>query len=240
MIDWKSAAETPVDENTGFEELPPGAWCAGATATIANGGAAPSVKLNTVKSGDRKGERYYTFNVGLLVKGGDKVLDAGKHKDRYIFFSSSVHPFEEEGSQGPKALLAGRLVGFINSLYATGVGLDEKDKKVRSALRWRATIARLAEIEKAHPEFGGDPAINEITGQPDTGLTLLQLVIAGIENDSKMVLFKTGLSKTKPGYDPRVEIKQFEDFVAANTTERKVQLFDAMGVVTPTASVPAF
>ena len=239
MIDWKSAAEAPVDEQTGFEELPAGAWCAGATATAENGGAAPNVKLNTIKTGEQKGRRYYSFNVGLLVKGGDKVLDPNKHKDRYIFFSSSVHPRDDDDTPGPKSLLAGKLVGFINALYATGVGLDEKDKKVRSQLRWRATTAKLAEIEKLHPELGGDMAINEITGQPDTGLTILQLVIAGIENDSKMVIFKTGMSKSKPGYEPRVEIKQFEDFVAANTTERKVQLFDAMGVTVP-GTVPGF
>jgi hypothetical protein len=240
MIDWKSAAETPVDEQTGFEELPAGAWCVGATATLENGGASPTMKLKSFNDTDRGRVQYYAFNVGLLVKGGDSVLDPNKHKDRYMFFSSSVHPRDDDEGTAAKSLLHGKVVGFLNAMFAPGVALDEKDKKVRAGLRWRITLSKLAEVEKAHPEIGGDSAINEITGLADTGLAIMQLAIAGIENDSKLVLFKTGLSKKRAGYEQRVEVKQFEDAVAQNYKERKVQLFDAMGVVVPAAAVPGF
>ena len=239
MLDWKSAADAPVEEQAGFDDLPPGVWVAGATATQANGGAAPTVKLETTKSGENRGRKYYSFGVGLLTKGGDPGLKA-EYKDRYMFFRSSVHPWEAD-EPGPKALLNGKLTGFINALFAAGTALDEKDKKVRAQIRWRATLDKLAEIEKAHPEIDGSNTRNEITGELDMGLAILQLVIAGIENDGRLILFKTGMSKARPGYESRVEIKQFEDCVPARMTERKVVLFDAAGVVVPTTGVvPAF
>lgn len=239
-LNWKQASEAPVEEQTGFDELPPGAWIIGATATIKNGGAAPQRKLATMK--DKDGMRqWYTFNVGLLVKGGDSVLDAAKHKDRYIFFQCSVHPRDDDEGTGPKTLMSGRLTGFLNAIFARGVALEEKDRKLKAQARWQVTLQKLAEIEKLHPEMDAGAVINELTNEPDLALGLLSLAIAGIENDSQMILFKTGLSKKRPGYEPRTEIKQFEDCVNANVAERKVRMFDQEGVITaPAAAMPSF
>lgn len=237
-INWKEAADSHVEEQAGFEDLPPGLWVIGATAVSENGGAAPSVALKTFTDSERGRVQYYRFGVGLLTKGGEKALDP-KYKDRFMFFQSSVHPRDDDDDKGPKGLLHGKLTGFLNAIFAPGVALDEKDKKVRAQARWKVTIAKLMEIEKQHPELDASSTINEITGQPDTGLAIMQIAIAAIENDSQMILFKTGLSKKAPGREQRVEIKNFEDYVPQNCTERKVQLFDAAGVVTP-AVLPGF
>lgn len=237
MIDWKAAAEAPVTEQTGYDELPPKVWCIGATATTENGGAAPAVTLKTFNDSERGRVQYYRFNCGLLVKGGEAALDE-KFNDRFMFFASSVHPRDDDDDQGPKSLLHGKVTGFLNAIYAAGVALGEKDRKKKALERWQVTLQRLMEIEKQHPELTGQP-INELTGQPDTGLAIMQLAIAGIENDSKLLLFKTGMSRKREGQEQQVQVTQFEDYVPENCTDRKVRLFAAQGVVTP-ANIPSF
>lgn len=241
-LNWKQASEAPVEEQTGFEDLPAGAWVIGATATTQNGGAAPSVRKKKFKDDNGNTREYYAFNVGLLVKGGDTVLDPDRHKDRYTFFSAPVHPRDDDDApSGPKGLMSGRLTGFLNAIFAQGVALDEKDKKERAQKRWQVTLQKLTEVEKLHPEMDAGAVMNDITGQPDLALGLLSLAIAAIENDSKPILFKTGLSKKRPGSEQRTEIKQFEDYAPKNVADRKVKMFDQVGVVTaPAAAMPSF
>lgn len=237
-INWSDAATADTQEAAGFEDFPNNAWCIGATAVVADGGSAPKCELQTPRGG-ADFDPYYRFAVGLKAKGGDASL-TDKYKDRYMFFQCGVHPSPDELKGGKRLLMSGRLTGFLNALYSRGVGLEIKDAAERAKVRWSNTLNKLQEISKSHPEISEQSAMNDLTGTGDLALCLVQLAIAGLENDSQLVLFKIKNKTSKTSGDVRQQISQYEDFVDAHVANRKVRLFEAEGVVVPAGTKVAF
>jgi hypothetical protein len=218
------AGEVP-DEAPVFENLPPGAWCIGRTATKDAGNAGPRIRMVESKKPESAGQVFHFFEIGLSCMGGDGKVDSKKHNKKMCFFSSGVTKGPKEKHNGA---ISGRLTGFLNGCFATGVGSDippgksEQEKlaagAARAKARWAVTMNCLKKTAEEHPEcslqaYGGNYA-----------LLLGGLAVAALQEESRVVLFLT--RKRSGGYEG-VEVGSFEDYTPSNTVNRKVSAFEA-------------
>lgn len=222
QIAGAAPSEAPI-----YEDLPPGVWCIGKTATEENGKAAPEVRtFDSKKDIDPEtGEamKVRMFNVGLLCLGGESKLDSQKHGNKTCFFSAFLNPGERELEHDDQKFISGRLTGFLNACYSPGVGYEFASKEEapqRTAARWVHTISELKKVqqqEEITPEqYKGDKA-RFIAG----------LAVAGLKESSKLVLFKTTARKRNDTGETRIEVGQIEDYTPENCKKRKVAMFAA-------------
>lgn len=225
-------SDEPQEEQQPFEELPADAWVLMKTATSENGGAAPQVRTDESKkerNADGSPVLFRKFNVGLYTIGGDdKILP--KHRNKTLFFSTFVLPSAEDTKRNPALVLGGRLVGFLNAIFAKGVAdAPENHKKdalkERAAARWKATIEKLRPVWKEHPEATPEAY------QGSRGRLLAYVACCALEHESHLVLVKT--RKGKP-YDrdgemvSRIEAGMIEDATPENIAKRKVRLLEGV------------
>jgi hypothetical protein len=218
---WSDAADKPqIEGGQEFEDLPVKFWFSASTATVENGESRP--RIVEIAPKQEGGETIHKFNAGLIVDGAESGKVDPKFEGRYCFFSSWIRPNPE----GPEVgnYISGRLTGFLNAIYATGIALDEEDKEKRAQLRWQATMGELSKVA-AENEL-------KLEDYPDEGLYIAAVAITDLQQNSKKVLFKTrGRSyKDKQGKERvNVEVGAYEDCVQANLMNRSVVSFDAMG-----------
>lgn len=217
MSFWSEAAGKPQVETGGdFPSLPDKKWFSSRTTTEEHGGAKPTIKTVPTKDGD-----VFQFNIGLIADGSEADVDA-RMKGQFCFFSAWITPNPE--SSDKDNLISGRLTGFLNSIYATGIALDEKDKKKRAGLRWQATIG---ELEKIATEEG--LTLDQFDGPSNF---IAAVAITDLQKNSKRVLFKsrTRTFKKKDGTQgSSVEVGAYEDAVQENLDKRKVSSFEDRG-----------
>ena len=218
-------AAEPQEEQQPFEELPADAWVLMKTATKDNGGAAPLVRADEDKkktNADGTPVVYRKFNVGLYTLGGDaKILD--RHRNKSVFLNCFILPGEEELKRNPSALLGGRVVGVLNTLFATGVATEEKDAKVRSAARWTHTMGLLKGVLAEHPEC----TLDQYEGSK--GRLIAGVAVLALQDQSRLILVKT----KKYSYESRdgekksrIEPGTFEDATTENIEKRKVRVLE--------------
>ncbi len=218
MSFWSDAAGKPqVEGGSDFPSLPAKKWFSARNATNDNGGARPTIKEIPFKNGDTG----YQFNVGLIVDGSEADVSE-KMNGQFCFFSAWTSP-NPEGSDAEN-MISGRLTGFLNALYATGVGLDEKDKAKRADKRWQVTVGALQRIAE-------DKGLTEDQfSSPDTFIAAV--AIADLQENSKRVLFKTRsrtYKKKDGGEGEEISVGAYEDAVADNIEKRSVTVFEERG-----------
>lgn len=228
MSVWDDLANAKVEESTGFPDLPEKAWVFAKTCTAEHGGAAPGIK--PIKKKD--GTETHQFVLGLICQGGDAAIKKS-HVGTYAFLQPWVKP-DPTGTDA-KLLLSGKLTGFLNAIFACGVGLELKEEE-RAPVRWRRTVAVLQEAVKARPEitpeaYGGDLA-----------LFIGACAVVALGEKSYPVLFKTRLEKydTRDGEKrERMGVGAIEDAIPANFAARKIQVFGDEGTSGPASAPPA-
>lgn len=213
---WQEFCDNAPEEAPQREDLPPNAWVLVETATESNGNAAPKVEVFEGKADPTK--TYTKLKMGLLAVGGDSNIKREVHNRGMLFVDVFVHPGakEAERSKG-KAWIAGRLTGFLNTLFASGVAEDEKDSVARSRARWQATagvLQRAAEDEGLHVEqYDGDKA--KFTAA---------VAAKALQKETRRLLVRTELGDEYKG-KRRTEVASFEDATPANMAKRKVEEF---------------
>lgn len=220
---WDELAGDPVPQEGGGEFLKPptGAWVLARTCSKEQGKAAPGV--NHVEPKDGEGDGFYSFEVGLQCVGGDENVNE-KHVKSIDYFSAYLN--EKDKPQ----VCSGRLVGFLNCMFAPGVGdefkptkgmaKDEKDAvlKKRAAARWQATLAALRRV-------GTDKGITIDQYGGDKPRFLACIAALALQDEAREIIYKVGEKKNKSG-NPQRSVSAFEDATAANAKERKVQRLD--------------
>ncbi len=225
---WGKYANQPApQESVVFEELPAGAWIIGRTGTKENGRAAPEGRSFEGKQDHNRGVTYRVFNVGLFAVGGDGNLDVRIHRNRTGWYEAFLLPTtrEQEWNKGP---ISGRFTSFLNAVYATGVGSEfeatkgdskeaakEKQEK-RAAARWQATMGRLREESKKHP----DCTLENYDG--DFARLVAGLAAEAMAEKASLVLFKMRVNKKR---DNRLEVADVEEYTEKNIAHRGVSLF---------------
>ncbi len=231
---FQQLAEQAQEEAPPREELPIKAWVVGRTATEANGGAAPKIRVQTFtrKKEGRGGEPVGSegtmtqLSLALYCAGGDPKIQQS-HKNRSVFFEADVYPFDEGAAGGP---LSGKLAGFLNACFACGVGGDIKDAKERAKVRWAATVAKLAKVAKDTPILDGE----EVTLGSDKALYVAKLAVVALRAESFNVLFLTKDASYDKGGSKveKVGVGSVEEYTKVNASNRKVTAFaDDNGVV---------
>lgn len=231
---WDGIADAEAPEYQGREDLPEKQHFVMQTATKEDGGAAAQIRER--EGNDPPGSTIYQFNIGLRAIGGKP--ENRKHKNGMLFFETWVMPSDEGTDKN--ALLSGRLTGFLNAVFSSGIGLDIKDEKARAQARWRHTTQVLAAVQARRPEIVPEAYIDKNTGQQSTALFVAGCAVAALEEESRKLIIRTKLrtfNKKDGSKGSNIEVGTFEDFVPANATNRGVVLFDQEGVVT--AGAPA-
>lgn len=217
---WDKMAEDAPVESTPFEELPVDVWFLGRTATLQNGGAAPKVRTQETKNGDMR-----KLSMGLYVEGGGPGSEE-KHKGRVCFMEVFVEPATKDRDGNPvtnPAPLSGQMQGFLNTVFASGVGAQEKDRKLRSAERTKVTMECLRQVAAAHPE------VNLAAYNGNRGRFMAGLAVTALGEQAHRVLFKTKLNAFKSKQSGEMVKKtipdEFEDASPENMVRRGITVF---------------
>ena len=231
---WDGIAEAEAPEYQGREDLPPKEFFVMQTATKEDGGAAAQIRE---REGSEKGSTIYQFNIGLRAVGGKE--EHRKFKNGMLFFECWVTPSDEGADKN--ALLSGRLTGFLNAVFSSGIAADVKDDKERARLRWRNTTQALAAVQQRRPEIIPEAYTDKNTGQQSMALFVAGCAVAALEEQAYSLLVKTkqsNFTKRDGTKGSKIEVGSFEDFTPATALARgKLALFDQAGMVTA-AGVP--
>lgn len=224
---WEGIADAEAPEYQGREELPEKQFFVMQTATKEDGGAAAQIREG--KGQDPPDSTTYQFNIGLRAVGGAPANR--KHKNGMLFFEAWVMPSDEGNDKN--ALLSGRLTGFLNAVFSSGIALDIKDDKARAQARWRHTAQVLAAAQAKRPEIIPEAYIDKNTGQQSVALFVAGCAVAALEDEARKLIVKTktrNFKKRDGTAGSKIEIGTFEDFVPAHATNRGVVLWDMEGV----------
>jgi hypothetical protein len=135
--------------------------------------------------------------------------------------------------RNPSAAVGGRFAGFLNAVFATGIGADEKDAKVRSAARWKRTMEVLKGTLAEHPEC----TLAQYDGSK--GRLIAGTAVLALLEQSYTLLFKTKLHTFDSHGEKksRVEPGDFEDAIEANIAKRKVRMLEGVEEVVAQTTV---
>jgi hypothetical protein len=230
-FDFEAARQEVVpEERAGFgDDVPIGVWLLGTTPDNPESGWAPKQAEGQYKKGPKAGEAFYKFRTGFRVIGGEPKVDE-KFAGRFVAFEAFIHPSTENGEDG---LLSGRMTGFINTMFSSGVGSDLVTKgmaaeakkaaeRKRVELRLKNTFEALRQAEEQNALD-----VNEFDG--DSGRFLVGCAVAALDSKPRVVLFKSVADnfKTADGTQVnRVKVGSFEDATPENLAARKVRWFD--------------
>lgn len=223
MSFWDEASGKPqIEGGQDFENLPEGIWFSAMNTTQENGEARPRVVEIAPK--EEGGETIHKINIGLIANGAEAGKVDPKFEGRYCFFSSWVKPNPEGKEAGN--FLSGKLTGFLNAIYAPGIGLDEEDDGKKAALRWQATMGALRKVAEA----------NDLKAEEydDPSLYIAAVAVVDLRENPKKILFKTRGRKYKDKQGKErvnIEVGSYEDCVPKNLEKRGVVSFDSMGTV---------
>ena len=217
---WEQLASNPPEERGGYEDLPADSYVVVRTAGEENGKAAPEVRVQEIKRGERAGETFRQFSVGLITVGGDSKIQESIHNNKMIYMSSYLEPSEKELAHSPDQKVAGRFMGFLNALFASGVAEGTKDAKARSAARSSKTFSVL---QKVAQETG--LALSDYEG--NTARYLAGLTVKALLAEPRKLSIKTKLRTYENDGEKRnqIEVGSYEDFSAANVAKRKITVF---------------
>lgn len=221
---WDLARTAPIEPPPEREDLPTGKWLICHTASAENGGWAASVKQQEGKSGP-----FYKFRIGLACQGGEAGI-VKAHAGRYCGFESFIEPGQYDGGNP----IAGRLMGFLNSAFSSGVAAEEKDAKARAQERWHNTLAALQAAAEANAL---DPS-----AYPNPAIFLATCAKFALDATSHVVLVKTNQRSYEKDGEKKlgpVEAGTVEDYTVANVAKRKVTVLEGE-VVEPPAGASAF
>lgn len=214
---WNEMASNPPEERGSFEELPPDVYVAMKTAGTENGKAAPEVRVKETRD---KTAEFRVFSVGLLTIGGAAPL-TDSAEGRMIYLDAFIEPSEKEleKAKGPQAI-ASRFTGILNTLFASGIAEGEKDKDVRSAARWSATLKTLQKTAEAN-----NITIDQYEG--NAARYIAGLAVKTLEEGPRKIIVKTKKDTWEKDGEKKSAIKvgSFEDFTTANIEKRKIVMF---------------
>ena len=226
MSIWKKIAEMAPSEPVGFEDLPPGVWLSMETATTENGEAAPKIQTRTAKESQKD---FFIFKVGLLATGGETSKTNIKHKGGMVFYEAFVEASQQQMEENPDAVLGGKFTGFLNCVFASGVGNDVTDPEERAVVRWGETARKLEAAgnrKELTPEQFGD----------NVALFIAGCAVAAMEDTHYPILVKTKKKIYKRKDDPvggkmtgeKIVAGTVEDSTPNRRANRNINLFEPL------------
>ena len=267
--DWDAGIErlgaSPEAAQRDFVDLPHGAWIiADTVADPQQEWACPQVQTKEWEE-----RTYFKFGASHRTVGGDKLCKPEEHRGRYASFSTGIEPLPacgehwDKGKGGPNAecdacavagrkILSGKMMGFVNACFASGVGgpasKDKAKDAVRTKERGRATGAVFKAAAQAASLTPGQ-YVTEGKTEPNETLFYAGCAVAALMASPKRVLAKVSLRAYCPssgcnkkkwladgtcadcGSEKRVSVETstIEDATEANIKARKIVLFPDSG-----------
>jgi hypothetical protein len=221
MTDWKKlqegmeAGEEYKGREMEFATLPRGAWVLVQPITTEDSAWAPELReVKAGTDGERSWEGYWNFSCGLRAIGGDSKCDP-THFGAYTRFKAGINPTDKDPAD---AIISGKLLGFLNAIFAPGIEGDPA--------RGAASFA----VIKAAAEASGM--------EEDQYDSLARFVAAAarqaiIDGATRQLLVKIGHRKFKTESDQGdqksgigVQVQLVEDATDEAMAENKVAIFD--------------